>query len=264
MKKHLQKMHRQIKNTLEQEVTTGHWIALVGLPIFVYIAAYLYTQALSTKMETDVPVHTRVVYYDGNFSQDIAIEELDTSVYVVNETKESIKATSYEYLKNNNQNSLGQATINPEAQLLLTTKKPSLILLQNQSGKQSLIIVGKNKLGDEDRAAIIKKSIMNLLNTKSEQSPAYAALQLSKLRLFDVSTNAICESIYKDIENSAKSIFTNQNIYIQPIQEICGFIQSTSTSKIEGRNSTTSLGNFIKNSIVNKNNVLEFSMPNGY
>lgn len=264
MKKNLKKIQRSIKETLNQEVGLTHWVVLFGLPIFIYIAAHMYARAMSTQTTPNLPVHTKVVYYDGTFSQDIAIEELDTSVYVINETNESLKIKSYEYLKNTNQNTVSQITVAAQAHVLVTTQKPSLVLLSNSTGKQSLIVVGKNRLGDEERAAIIKSSILSTINSNDPKSLAYANLQLSKLREMDESTNAICSSIYQEITSTARTLFSNQNIYIQNEREICGLQTTGSLQPSAQTKSTTSLGSFLKNSVVQKNSMVEFTLPDGY
>lgn len=152
----MKKIAQHISKKLHQEVHPHHWLMVILTPFIVYSIVYFYAQAMSTSVATDTPIHTRIVYYDGTFSQNIAIEEIDTSVYFVNQTTEPLQITTYEYAQDG-RNILSNATVQNNSQLLVSTKKPSLIFAQNPSHtKQSLVLVGRNKTGDEVRAGIMK------------------------------------------------------------------------------------------------------------
>jgi hypothetical protein len=249
----MKKITQHISHKLHQEVHPHHWLVVILTPILIYGIVHLYAQAMSTSLATSTPIHTRIVYYDGTFSQDIAIEEIDTSVYFVNQTSEPLQITSYEYAQDG-RNILSNAAVQSNSQLLVSTKKPSLIFAQNPSHtKQSLVLVGRNKNGDEVRAGIIKNAILENITPQNKESADYAALYLSRIRQFDVSTNAICMSVYNTIVETAG---------LQPTQtaeQTCGTTSHTTYTK-----ATTSLGTFLKNTIIKRDNMLEFTMPDGY
>jgi hypothetical protein len=261
MKKHLKKVHM----TLQQEVTLWHWLAILLLPCGIYIVAYIYAQALKTSVPEGVPVHTRIVYYDGNFSQDIAIEELETAVYVINQSNDVVNVTAYEYLQSSNQNAVSKVQIAPKSKTVIATVKPSLVLIESGSKSSSLILIGKNNLGDEERAQIIKNKLASL-TTNPENIP-FAVLQLSKIRKYDASTNSICSSVYDSLTSTAQN--TQQQILSK--EETCGSVKEDATNIINTNNlknskSTTSLQSFIKDTFSNPKpkSMVEFTLPDNY
>ena len=249
----MKKITQHISHKLHQKVHPHHWLVVIITPIIIYSVVHFYAQAMSTSIATSTPIHTKIVYYDGTFSQDIAIEEIDTSVYFINQTNEPLRIATYEYTQDG-KNTLSNITVQNNSQLLVSTKKPSLIFAQNSlNTKQSLVLVGRNKNGDEVRAGIIKSAILKNIIPQNKESADYAALYLSKIRQFDVSTSAICTSIYSTITETAGLA------PLQSVQQTCGITPHTAQNK-----ATTSLGTFLKNTVIKKDNVLEFTMPEGY
>lgn len=252
----MKKIVKSIKKELSKNVHGGHLFLFILLPILTYIGLHWYAQAMSSELIVNKPVHTRIVYYDGQFSQDIATEEIDTSVYVVNTSSEYLNVAGYEY-DQTGKNLLTSAVVEPNKQAMFTVRTPGLVSIQNQNqNKSSLIVIGKNKFSDETRFSLVQNSLLNSIVPGATSTSQQALLQLSKLRKLDSTTNQNCQSLYTIISAKTAQLFT-KNDFLQSMESTCGIANPITTKESPWKDAT-------KGVAVRKGNVLELTLPDNF
>jgi hypothetical protein len=253
MKKHLQ----TIQKSLNKEVNINHILSLTILPVFLYGLFYAYTLAVSTDFNPNTDVHTRIVYYDGNFSQELAMDTIDTSIYVVNQSTDTVKALVYEYNSTeNNTNTATLVNIDSYQDKLLTTLMPSLVILTNLSGTStSTILVGENNRIDNNRLAFLEKSIYSQINSKNINSIKYALFNLKKLYKIDVNVKNNCTKISNEIAKMAVTNFTY--LVAKSVNDnFCNNAYNLAIKNLEPKLIDT------KNNIMRSGNSIEITLPN--
>jgi hypothetical protein len=78
----------------------NHFLLFTGTFIFVILFFIFYniSQAVILDPKNTI-VHTTIVYYDGQFSENYRREDTKTALYILNQSDEVIYATAYEYDK---------------------------------------------------------------------------------------------------------------------------------------------------------------------
>lgn len=252
----MKKIVKSIKKELEKNVHGGHLFLFVLVPVLAYVGVHWYAQAMSSELIVNKPVHTRIVYYDGQFSQDIATEEIDTSVYVVNTSSEYLNVAGYEYDRTG-KNLLTSAVVEPNKQAMFTVRTPGLVSIQNQNkDKSSLVLIGKNKVVDNTRFELIQNSLLKTITSNNPGSAQQAVLQLMRLRNFDSTINQNCQSLYTLINARTTQLFT-KNDFLQSVESTCGIANPMTTKESPWKDAT-------KGVAVRKGNVLELTLPDNF
>ena len=121
--------------------TKKHHIIFFGT-FFLMIASlfsYFYTKALITNPENLI-IHTRLVYYDGKFSETYRQEDLKTAAYFLNKSNENIYIKIYEYDKLNKQQKY-EMLVAPWQNQFLKTEGPGVAIFTNPNHTSTSTIV---------------------------------------------------------------------------------------------------------------------------
>jgi hypothetical protein len=252
----MKKLIKSIKKELHSNVHGGHLFLFILVPLLIYVGVHWYAQAMSSELIVNKPVHTRIVYYDGQFSQDIATEEIDTSVYVVNTTSEYLNVAGYEY-DQTGKNLLTNAVVEPNKQAMFTVITPGLVSIQNQNkDKSSVVLVGKNKAIDYTRFELIQNNLLKTIAPNNSNTAQQAVLQLMRLRKFDSTINQNCQSLYTIVSARTLQLFT-KNDFLQAVESTCGVDNPVATKESHWKDA-------VRGVAVRKGNVLELTLPDNF
>ncbi len=117
-----------------------HFLIFSGALVFIFLFFIFY--AISNAVTYDPGedlYHTTVIYYDGDFSNTLVREDVQTGLYFVNMSQEDIKADIYEY------DGLGKEikdskTIPAGAYHFVKTQGPGVVYLSNLGNTKRSVI----------------------------------------------------------------------------------------------------------------------------